>query len=422
MTTHQTRRAWLKAGAAAAVVGTTATAVARAMKRQPIRVGVLHSMTGTMSASERPVIDATVMAIDEINAAGGVLGRTVEPVVIDGGSSPARFAREAEALCRRGDIATVFGCWTSASRKSVVPVFERLQHLLVYPVQYEGLEQSANVIYTGAAPNQQITPAVAWAFENIGRSFFLVGSDYVFPRTANAIIKDQLRAIGATLVGERYFALGSRDVQSVVREIADARPAVILNTINGDTNNAFFRALRAAGVTPSRSPTLSFSIAEPELQSLQGEQVDGDFAAWNYFQSLTLAKNRQWIQRFRARHGATRTLSDPMEAAYFGVHLWALAVRDAGTVTPAAIRRSMLSQSYDAPEGVVSVDADTGHCWKSVRIGRARRDGQFDVVWDSGNATRPEPYPLYRSHAEWERFLRELYNGWGGSWSAPIAT
>jgi urea transport system substrate-binding protein len=412
------RRTLLKVGAAATAFAGVATA-ARVFGKKPIRVGVMHSMTGTMSSSELPVIDATLMAIDEVNASGGLLGRKVEAVVVDGGSNNERFAQAASTLVRRADIATVFGCWTSASRKSVVPIFERAGHLLVYPVQYEGLEQSPNVIYTGAAPNQQITPAVAWAYENLGRSFFLVGSDYVFPRSANAIIRDQLRAIGATLVAERYVPLGSREVGAIVREIAESRPAVILNTINGDTNVAFFRALREAGVTAARSPALSFSIAEPELQAIGGSLAEGDYAAWNYFQSLSLRKNVDWVQRFRARHGATRTLSDPMEAAYFGVHLWALAVRDAGVVEPRVIRQAMLAQSFDAPEGVVAVDAESGHCWKSVRIGRARRDGQFDVVWNSELPTRPEPFPIYRSREDWERFLRELYEGWGRRWSAP---
>ncbi|MBL8682146.1 MAG: urea ABC transporter substrate-binding protein [Myxococcales bacterium] len=413
-----TRRTALQVGLAATAAGGAAFAAWR-FRKQPIRVGVLHSLTGTMSLSERPVVDATLFAIELVNQSGGLLGRRVEPVVVDGRSDGQHFAREADALLRRGDISVVFGCWTSASRKSVVPVFERHRHLLVYPVQYEGLEQSPNVIYTGAAPNQQIIPAVAWAFENVGRSFFLVGSDYVFPRTANEITKDQLRAIGATLVGEQYLPLGSRDVDACVRAIVEARPSVILNTINGDTNLAFFRALRAAGITPSRIPTVSFSIGEPELQSLGDADVAGDFAAWNYFQSIASAKNRAWISAFRQRYGANRTLSDPMEAAFVGVQLWAQAVRSIGEFSPRAARLGMLSQSVEAPEGVVAIDADTGHCWKSVRIGRARRDGQFDIVWNSDRPARPEPFPIYRSEAEWQRFLRALYEGWGARWSAP---
>lgn len=413
-----TRRSAMQAGLVATLSGGAAWGAWR-MRRRPIRVGVLHSLSGTMALSERPVVDATLMAIDEINERGGIQGRKIEPVVEDGRSDGQHFARTAEAMLRRGDLAVVFGCWTSASRKSVVPVFERHEHLLVYPVQYEGLEQSSSVIYTGAAPNQQIIPAVAWAFENIGRSFFLVGSDYVFPRTANEITKDQLRAIGATLAGEAYLPLGTREVESTVRAIVDARPSVILNTINGDTNLPFFRALRAAGITPSRVPTVSFSIAEPELQSLGDADIAGDFAAWNYFQSITSASNRRWIEGFRRRYGASRTLSDPMEAAYIGVHLWAAAARSLDVITPKDTRRAMLSQSIEAPEGVVAIDPDTGHCWKSVRIGRARRDAQFDIVWSSDRPARPEPFPIYRSTAAWERFLRGLYDGWGGRWSAP---
>lgn len=388
-------------------------------RRRPLRVGVLHSLTGTMALSERPVVDATLLGLERLNAEGGLLGQRVEPVVADGRSSGEHFAREAERLLTREGVSVVFGCWTSASRRSVVPVFERLRGLLVYPVQYEGVEQSPNVIYTGAAPNQQLLPAVAWSFANLGQRFFLLGSDYVFPRTANEIVKDQLRAVGATLAGERYLPLGSRDVDAAVRAVLDSGAQVLLNTINGDTNVAFFRALRAAGVTSQRLPTVSFSVAEPELASMQDAGLEGDFAAWNYFQSIDSAPNRAWIRSFRERFGAGRVLSDPMEAAWAGTRLWSQAVSEAGTADPTTVREAMLRQSVEAPEGVLAVDPETGHCFKSVRLGRVRRDGQFDIVWSSERPVRPVPYPSYRERPEWQRFLQELQRGWGGRWSAP---
>jgi urea transport system substrate-binding protein len=383
---------------------------------RPMVVGVLHSLTGSMAASEAPVVDGVLLAIEELNEAGGVLGRPVRPVVVDGRSDAETFAREAERLIARERVVTVFGCWTSASRKTVKPVFERHDHLLVYPVQYEGLEDSPNIVYTGAAPNQQLIPAIKWSFDHLGQRFFLVGSDYVFPRTANAIIRDQVTALGGAVVGEAYLPLGSQDVGAVVAAIQTARPRVILNTINGDTNVAFFRALRAAGITPAGVPTMSFSFAEPELRRLPAREMAGDYATLNYFQSVDREQNRRFVERYRRRYGADRVTSDPIEAGYFGVHLWAQAVEDAGVAEVGAIRKAIKRQSYDAPGGVVYVEPENQHTWKVVRIGKIREDGQFDVVWTSEKPIRPVPYPIYRSREEWTVFLDGLYRGWGGAW------
>lgn len=387
--------------------------------RPPIRVGILHSMTGTMAISEAAVVNAETMAIDEINAAGGILGRRVEAVVMDGKSDGATFAREAERLISEEKVCTVFGCWTSASRKTVVPVFEKHDHLLVYPLQYEGLEQSPNVVYVGAAPNQQIIPAVKWCSDNIGKRFFLIGSDYVFPRTANAIIRDQVTAGGGEIVGEEYLLLGSRDVDAAVAKIVAAKPSVILNTINGDSNVAFFKALRAAGLTPDKVSTLSFSIAEDELRTLDVSNMVGDYAAWNYFQSIPSETNRDFVARFKAKFGANRTTDDPVEAGYVGVRLWAQAVADAGTDDVRLIREHFRRQSLEAPSGIVYVDPETQHTWKVVRIGRIRGDGQFDIVWNSESPIRPVPFPVYRSRAQWNELLSGLNAGWGGAWANP---
>jgi len=387
--------------------------------RKPVKVGVLHSLTGTMAISEKAVVDATLLAIKEINAKGGVLGRMIEPVVVDGGSDWPKFAREARKLITDEKVSVVFGCWTSASRKTVKPIFEEHNHLLFYPVQYEGLEQSPNIIYTGAAPNQQIIPAVKWSLDNLGKRVFLVGSDYVFPRTANAIIKDQVTALRGQIVGEEYILLGSTDVKSVIKKIAETAPDVILNTINGDTNLAFFRELRKAGITPDKTPTVSFSIAEDELRAMHAKDMVGDYASWNYFQSLDSAENRGFVKRFRQEYGKDRVTDDPMEAAYFGVFLWVQAVRDAGTDDLEAVRLAIKNQSLQAPEGMVYVDADNNHTWKTVRIGRITEEGQFDIVWSSEKPVRPVPYPVYRSKSEWNEFLRDLYEGWEQRWANP---
>jgi urea transport system substrate-binding protein len=384
---------------------------------QPIRVGVLFSTSGTMAISEQAVLESTLLAIEEINATGGVLGRKIEPVIVDGRSDWDYSAKQAEQLITQDKVNVVFGCWTSACRRTVKPVFERLNHLLIYPVQYEGLESSPNIIYTGAAPNQQIIPAVKWSLDNLGKRFYLVGSDYVFPRAANAIIRDQVTALRGEIVGEDYLLLGAVDVAPIIERIQRTRPDVILNTINGDSNIVFFRALRAAGITPAQIPTLSFSIAESEVPTLGIDNVIGDYAAWNYFQSIDSPDNRAFVERFKARYGASRVTSDPIEAAYFGVYLWAQAVRDAGEPTVGAVGNAMRDQSMSVPGGVVSIDPQSNHTWKTVRIGQIRRDGQFDIVWSSGNPIRPIPYPIYRTQAEWDQFLTDLYTRWRGNWS-----
>lgn len=385
----------------------------------PIKVGILHSMTGTMAISETSVVDATLLAIEEINQNGGVLGRQIEPVVVDSKSDWPFAAKEAERLITEEKVVTIFGCWTSSCRKTVKPVIEQYNHLLFYPVQYEGLESSPNIVYTGAAPNQQITPAVKWSFDNLGKRFFLVGSDYVFPRTASAIIKDQVEALRGEIVGEEYIVLGSQNVSRMVQKIVETQPDVILNTINGDSNIAFFKALQTAGITSQKIPVVSFSIAEDELRTLGAAQMTGNYAAWNYFQSVESGENTAFVDAFKKKYGANRVTDDPMEAAYFGVYLWAQAVEQAGSADVNIIRQAIPNQSFKAPEGVVSIDPQTLHTWKVVRIGQIQADGQFTVVWTSNGPVRPVPYPIYRTQAEWDKFLNDLYTGWGGSWANP---
>jgi urea transport system substrate-binding protein len=387
--------------------------------QRPIKVGILHSVSGTMAISESPVVEATLLAIEEINQRGGVLGRPIQPIRVDGRSDWNFSAAEAERLILTEGVDVVFGCWTSACRKTVKPVFERFNHLLIYPVQYEGMEISPAIVYTGASPNQQIIPAVKWGLDNLGKRFFLVGSDYVFPHAAHEIIKDQVVALNGEIVGERYIALGSTDVDAVVKQIVEARPDVILNTINGDSNLAFFRALRKAGITSDKIPTISFSLSENEIAQSTISDVVGDYSAWNYFQSLPGAANEAFVRNFRARYGANRVTSDPLEAAYFGVYLWAQAVTEVGTSDVKQIRETILGQSFNAPNGIVYVDPATRHTWKTVRIGKILPTGQFQVVWSSETPIRPAPYPLYRTKTEWSLFLENLNKSWNGQWANP---
>jgi urea transport system substrate-binding protein len=386
----------------------------------PIRVGILHSLTGTMADSESAVVDATLLAIEELNASGGVLNRPIEAVVRDGRSDPSVFASETKRLIDDDSVCTIFGCWTSASRKTIVPIFEEYDHLLIYPVQYEGIEESPNVIYTGAAPNQQIIPAVKWAFAFLNkRRFFLVGSDYVFPRTANEIIKDNLNDLGAELVGHEYLPLGSSNVDDVIASIVESKPDVILNTINGDSNVAFFRQLRAAGIEPETVSTISFSVGEEELRHLDISHMAGDYAAWNYFQSVETPENEEFVAKFHKKFGPQRVITDPMEAAYFGVKLWAQAVEEAESDDVSAIRHAMHNQRLHAPGGEVRIDPETQHTFKTPRIGKIQENGQFEVVWTAAKPVPPIPYPASRTTADWKAFLQDLYTGWGEQWAAP---
>jgi urea transport system substrate-binding protein len=367
----------------------------------PIRIGVLHSLSGTMAASERPLVDALRLAAEEINAAGGLLGRPLELLIADGRSDEAVFAAEAERLIVEEKVSVLFACWTSACRKAVKPIVEKHQHILFYPVQYEGLEQSPNIVYTGAAPNQQIIPGARWALDTFGQRIYLAGSDYIFPRTAHRLIRDLVTASGGTVLAERYRPLGSPDWQAVAEEIKRLKPDVLLNTINGDSNASFFRALKAAGL--EHIPVLSFSIAEGELQAMgKALHHPRHYVVWGYFQSLPEPDNQRFVQAFKARFGDDRVTSDPIEASYNGLRLWANAVRELGRSEPRQVNRAIGRQSVPGPSGVVAVDAATRHLWRWVRIAQARPDGQFEPVETSPMAVRPTPFPAYHSRAEWQ--------------------
>ncbi|WP_413207150.1 urea ABC transporter substrate-binding protein [Rhodospirillum sp. A1_3_36] len=395
------------------------TGVDRSPSKDPIKVGVLHSLSGTMAVSERTVADATLFAIDQLNQNGGVLGRRVEPIVIDGRSDWALFAKKAEELIVQDKVSAVFGCWTSACRKTVKPVFERDKGVLFYPVQYEGLERSPNIIYTGAAPNQQIIPATKWSIDNLGRRIYLVGSDYVFPRTANAIIRIQVGALKGKIVGEGYVPLGGRDFSAIIEEIKKIHPDVIFNTINGDSNIAFYHQLRAAGIRSDDIPVMSFSLAEAEVQAIGPDLVAGDYASRNYFQSVDSPENKAFVKAFRAAYGQSYVTTAPMEAAYFGVQLWARAVEEAGSADYADYRAFLMGQSMRAPSGIVYIDPASQHTWRTVLIGRMTTAGDFSIVWSSGRPIRPEPFPGFLTEPEWLVFLDGLYKGWNNHWAAP---
>lgn len=387
----------------------------------PLKVGVLHSRSGTM-ASEASSIDATILAIEEINRKGGVLGRKIMPVVADGQSDWPTYAREAERLITRENVCTIFGCWTSASRKSVKEVVEKHNHLLVYPMFFEGLEESPNIVYTGGVPNQQIVPALRWCVDHLKkRRFFLIGTDYIWPRAVNAIIRDAVKELGGEVVGEEYFPLGNLELHEHVKKLAAANPDMILETIAGDSKVAFYRELRHHGVLTERMPALSFSCGGREQAAL-GKDLVGHYAASSYFPAIDSQANRDFIARYQARFGPDKAgfpIDDPVEASYFSVYLWAQAVQRAGSAETAAIRAGFKDQQFEAPEGHVRIDPETLLTWRTARVARMLEDGRYHIVYTSPAPIRPIPYPPPRSRADWKQFLDKLYESWGDRWENP---
>ncbi len=376
-----------------------------------IKVGILHSLSGTMAISEKSVVDAEQLAIEEINAAGGVLGKQIEAIVEDGASDWPTFNEKAKKLIDQDKVVTVFGCWTSASRKAVLPTFESKNHMLWYPVQYEGQECSKNIFYTGAAPNQQIEPSVKWLLDNKGKEFFLVGSDYVFPRTANTIIKAQLEASGGTVVGEDYIPLGGTEVTPIISKIKAALPngGVIYNSLNGDSNVAFFKQLQGAGMGPDKYPSMSVSIAEEEVKAIGVEYLKGHFAAWNYFQTVDSPESKKFVEAFKKKYGDDRVVNDPMEAAYVMVYLWKQAVEKAAVADDLdKVRAAALGQKFAAPGGAYTLE-NNHHLAKVVRIGEVGDDGLFKIVFDTKTAVKPIP---------WNQFVKET-KGFSCDWSDP---
>ena len=364
--------------------------------RQPIRVGLLHSQTGTMAISETSLRDVELFAFEQINASGGLLGRQIEAWGPDPKSRTDLYPKRARELIDWG-AAALFGCWTSSSRKAVLPVIEEHDRLLFYPVQYEGNESSAHVVYGGLVPNQQILPVIDWLSSPAGgglKKIFLLGSDYVFPRTANFVAKKYMATKGMRPAGEMYLPLGHRDFAPVVNLIQASGADCVLSTVNGDSNIGLFNALAEARINPEKLPVMSTSIAEDELRNMLPEQVCGHLAVSCYFQSLPTEANRRWVDEFQHEFGHDRVTGDPLEPQWGLVHLWRQAVERAGSLDTEAIRGAMgEGLTFAGPGGLVQLDPKTQHCTRYFRVGRIRADRQFDIVHQSDAPITPDPYP-----------------------------
>src|ERR1035437_4477393 len=403
------RRGHLKAIAAAAAIASGALTFALpAQAADTIKVDVLHSLSGTMAISETVLKDVTLMAIDSINAKGGVMGKKLEAVVVDPASNWPLFAEKARQLLTQDKVAVVFGCWTSVSRKSVLPVFEELNGLLFYPVQYEGEELSKNVFYTGAAPNQQAIPAVEYLMSKEGggaKRWVLLGTDYVYARTTNKILRAFLHSKGVDDkdIDEKYTPFGHSDYQTIVADIkkfAAGGKTAVVSTINGDSNVPFYKEVGNAGLKATDVPVVAFSVGEEELRGVDTKPLVGHLAAWNYFMSIKNPVNDAWKKEWAAYAkakklpGADKPLTnDPMEAAWIGIHMWKQAVEKAKTTDVDKVIAAMAGQTFKAPSGITStMDPKNHHLHKAVFIGEVQADGQFNVVWKTKGPVKAQPW------------------------------
>jgi urea transport system substrate-binding protein len=390
------RRHFMKTGGSMFMLGAASGASlipSLASAQETVKLGLLHSLSGTIAIAEASLVDAEKLAIEEINAAGGVLGRKIEAVIEDGASENPVFAEKARKLLERDNVAAIVGCYTSASRKAVLPALSRGNGLLFYPTYYEGQEQDKHVVYPSQEATQSVVAAMEWLVREKGKKIFLVGSDYIYPRTCNKIAKPTIARLGGQVLGEEYAPLGHTEFSSIINKIKAAKPDCIYSTVVGGSNVAFYKQLRAAGLDGTKQVLLSTVVSENEIEGIGKDNAAGYYACMGYFQSIKGATNDRFVKAFKAKYGQDRVIGDPMQVAYNCVHLWKQSVEKAKSFDPAKVLAASASIELDAPEGKVRVHDKNQHVWKKVRIGRARTDGQFDIVWESPSLIEPNPFP-----------------------------
>lgn len=408
----QTRRKFLKMTTLSSLMALSSLVSMSSLAADTIKVGILHSLSGTMAISETALKETALMTIDEINKSGGVMGKQLEAVVVDPASNWPLFAEKSRQLLSKDKVDVVFGCWTSVSRKSVLPVFKELNGLLFYPVQYEGEELEKNVFYTGAAPNQQAIPAVEYLMSKDGgnaKRWVLLGTDYVYPRTTNKILRAFLKSKGVAEadIMEEYTPFGHSDYQTIIAKIkkfaSEGKKTAVVSTINGDSNVPFYKELGNAGLKASDVPVVAFSVGEEELRGVDTKPLMGHLAAWNYFQSIKNPENAKFIAMYKAwakknklPKADTVVTNDPMEATYIGIHMWKQAVEKAQSTDVNKVIAAMGGQTFKAPSGLVAqMDEKNHHLHKPVFIGEVKGDGQFNVVWKTKGAVRAAPWSPY---------------------------
>ncbi len=375
------------------------------------KVGILYSQTGPLAITELPLIDATMLAIDQINQKSGLLNTVIEPIIIDAHSDPAIFAQEAEKLINQYKVKAIFGCWTTSSLQAVKPIIEKHNNILFYPGQYEGFEKSLHIIYTGVTITQLFLPGVSWGFFNVGKKFYLIGSDNTYQKIAHVVLEKQIEELGGSIVGRSYIPIKENNIENfrhAVDEISSTKPELILNTIHGIDNMIFFKLLRDKGISSQKIPTMSFSISIPEIMLMDVNNFVGDYLCSSYFQSISSVENRYFIEIFKNKFGSQRLISDAMESAYCSVLLWQQAVKQANSTEPHTIIEAIKEQGLNAPGGIIFIDPVTLQSWKNIRIGRIKQNGQCDIVWDSKKPLRPSVYPPYESTEFWDAIVRKF--------------
>jgi len=391
------RRNFIKTSGAVAAAGALPMSIfdmGAARAADTVKVGILHSITGTIAIAEKSVVDAEMLAIEEINKAGGVMGMKIEPVIEDGASDWPTFAEKARKLLERDKVAAVMGCYTSASRKAVLPVFEKLKGLLYYPTYYEGLEQSPNIMYTAQEATQSVVAAMEWLAKNKGKTFYMIGSDYIWPRTTIKIAKTTLPRLGGKLVGEGYYPLGHIEFSSEINKIKAAKPDVILNCVVGGSNVAFFKQLSAAGITGKNQTILSLAVSEEEVSGIGADNTVDTLTCMGYFQSLKNPANDKFVKAFKAKYGASRVTGDTLSCGYTSVYLWKLAVEKAKSIEVEKVVAASANLEFDGPEGKIKFHGTNHHLWKHARIGVFKADGQVDMIYESP-LIEPNPFPKF---------------------------
>jgi len=390
----------------------------------PIKVGVLHSLTGPLAVSERPLADSSMLAIEELNAMGGLLGRQIQPIVLDGKSEitvDSAFNHATEKLLKEENVTVVFGSYGSASRKAIVPCFEAYDRLLFYPAQYEGLEESQNVVYTGATPNQFALPALRFSTEMLHKKrYSIIGTDGLRARAISTILADSMKALGVELVDEHYSRVGEFQFASVIKKIERAKPEMIINMLVGDSNVSFFKELVDAEIGAAELPVLSFVLGENELGQLSSLDLSGHYVAFTRFQPSAVMPPQTFKQRFAKKYGSHRPVTAMMEAAYYGVKLWAAAVQRAGTEDVSRVRLALREKEYDLAEVRIRVDPSNQHAWKLFRMGRIDSQNRIEVIKSEDTPIPPIPFPGPRTRAEWQTFSDQLYEKWGENWANPL--
>lgn len=348
-----------------------------------IKIGILHSTSGPFAVSEGPLIDALLLGIEEINRSGGLLGKKLVPIIADGMSDPAIFEQQAEILIAHDHVDVLFGCWGAECRNKVQPLVEKYNQLLFYSIQYEGTSPSNNIVYVGAAPNQQVIPGISYCFNNFGKRFFMIGADDIYSQSTHNIIQTYLDRVGGKIIGSAFIRDTQTEFSNVIELIKKNNPDVIINTLIGEHNRSLFKELSKAGITPDQQPIISFCIGEAEIDEIGIPYCAGSYAASSYFSTLPSEENQLFLSKIHQKYGKNKRVGEPEACSYASLYLWAQAVREAGSIATKEVRAALYNQNFDAPEGVIFIDSHTLTSWKQVRIGKISQEGEFILLWDS---------------------------------------